>query len=531
MFQIKGDTIGEEFFSVSTNDSNYRNISKMGYFDVNTFLRPTIPVRGRFLGSFTSDLTKSADDVTLSFLSLLLLLLIEGLVTTLLLQSRNGKISIFGFAIKRTLELCRDFKVSKIVSWSHFSDERQRRRMNRTLFFFTISILIFTVIAEIFVLFLTSPRPRNVTNRSATLRIMQPVLPKWDKVYHHFRGSWNRPCRSGGLDGVNEGHTAIIVCIETDKDVKPPQLFERAIANVMVVITSRFHRYGADHDFTIGNDTTKYRTRAYYRLDDGRLRLMSAMEGLKKESEISDAMHKLLISYLCSAYQRETEDASMNLKRLNDLSIDFQPLGTEFVHVLPSRSLREEARSYRTVVEGILPQGLAAFHVAQNVFGGAAALKVVDGDTNDYFLDSLQIEEKEGVIWEETIRLVNWLSITIVLIISGLILLLLRFLLRPVSMAEIASYFVKGEVGAVLHRSPIELADHELGLFRIGPMISTVYNHTDFYDASHEEELGYYSQDYEEAMKDSGLCSEGWGGHKSCSSMTMSKDDVPQLNK
>lgn len=502
MFQVKGDTAGEKFFAFITNETNYRNISEMGYFDVNTFLRPIVPIRGRFSGNFTSDLT-SADDVALSFLSLLLLLLIEGFVATVLLRSRNGRISNFGFAVKHTIDLLRDFNVRRVFSHSNDPYERPRRRINRKLLFTALSVLVLTVAADTLVLFLTSLRLKEVTNEHATIRIMQPVLPKWDKVYHHFRGSWNRPCRHGGLDLVNEKDTAIIVCIETDKDVETPQLFESVLTNVKAVITSWFHCYGADHEFTINNDSTKFRTRAYFRLADGRQRLMPSMTGLTKETEIADAVHKLVVAYICSAYLRETRNENMSLKTINELSIDFRPLEKEIVNVLPGNSLREEARVYETVVIGVLPTGLAAFHVARNVFGGAAALKVVEGDTRDFFLDTLQLEERRAVIWAETIRLVNWLSITIALLISGLILIMLRLLLKPASTAEIAGYFVKSEVGALLHRSPVEMAEQELEFFHMESEEPRMVEEEGFYYAKRERALTTYSQGSDYSRGDS----------------------------
>lgn len=467
MFTIKGDTAGEQFFAFITNETNYLNISDMGYFDVNSFLRPTIPVKGRLARRFSSDLTQS-DDIVLSVLSLLLMLLVESLVTTVLLCRKNGKLDNLRFAVKHTVDLLRELNITGAFSRASSSKDNSKFQRNRMAIFLAASILIFTTILDTMILFLTSQREEIMTNKSVTIRIRQPVLPKWDKVYHHFRGSWNRPCRAGSLDDVNERHTRIVVCIHSDHDVESPQLFERASKSVKVTITSRFHTYGADHDLQIGDGGDKLRTRAYFTLSDSRQRLMGANKGLQNEAEITDALHKLFISYLCSAYLRETEDVTMNLQRLNNFYINFQPLGSEFLEILPGILFRQRARVYRTTVEGVLPQGTAAFHVAQNFFGGAAALKLVDGDQHDFFLDSLREEEVEATVWAERIRFLNWLAILIILVIKILLLFLLRYFLKPVSMADVAGHFVAREVQVFHQRSPVEVSDCELASFRIG---------------------------------------------------------------
>lgn len=466
MFKLMYDKDGKPFFGFVTSESNIRNISELGPNDINSFLRPILPVTKRATGMFTSALS-TRDDVLLAFLSLLLLLAIEGLVATLLLRSRNGHTSNFGFSVKQTVELLRDFNVRQVYS-KRGKRQLATQRINKKLVIIAVSILLFTFGLETSILFLTSTGLADVTNDTATFRIMQPVTPKWDKVYHHFRASWNRPCRSGRLDHVDQAQTRINVCITTTRDGEPPQLFELANDTVKAVITSYLHRYGADHELTINNENASYWTRAYFSLDDKKLRVMAVDARPSNEAQLVEVIHNLLISYLCTAYWKETKDERMTEERLNQMERDFDERPSREMNVLRDRSYKVEAAVYMTTIEGVLPRGSPAFHVAQNVFGGAAALTISKPDKKDLFVDETRVESVEGVVWREPVRLLNWLSLCLILILCVLTLSILRCWLRPVSSAEIAGIFVKGEVGAVLSRSPVELADNERRYFHVG---------------------------------------------------------------
>lgn len=465
MFEMLYDKDGQSYFGYVTNESNIRNVSEMDPYGINSFLRPILIVNKRATGPFTFDLT-ARDDVLLAFLSLLLLLAIEGLVAAFLLRSKDGHVSNLGFSVKQTVELIREFNIRQIYL-KRGREKILKQKLNKKLIIFAVLILMLTFGLETSILFLTSPGLANVRNDMATFRIMQPVTPKWDKVFHHFRASWNRPCRSGRLTHVDQAQTRINVCITTTRDGEDPQLFELIEDNVSATITSYLHRYGADHELTIGNDNATYWTRAYFSLDDKRLRVMAVDERPSNEAQLLEVVHRLFISYLCTAYLKETKDNSMTVEKLQQMSVEFSENGLFQINVLQDRSYKEQATVYKTTIEGFLPRGPPAFHVAQNVFGGATALVVSKADEKDLFVDNAQVAAVKGIIWREPIRLLNWLSLSFVLIIALLTLFVLRFQLKPVSSAEIAGIFVKREVGADLSRSPVEMADGERQYFRI----------------------------------------------------------------
>eukprot|EP00177_Eucheuma_denticulatum_P005588 GFKZ01010156.1.p1 GENE.GFKZ01010156.1~~GFKZ01010156.1.p1 ORF type:complete len:534 (-),score=81.17 GFKZ01010156.1:641-2242(-) len=464
MFEIRNSRREGEFFAYVTNETNIRNISTMGYFNINTFLRPILPVTERSTNPFTVDITAN-DDILLAFLSLILLLVIEGTVATFLLRSKNGLVSNFGFSVKQTIEFLRDFNIRSVYARRGAVTKSSRRSVNKKLILIAVCLLLFTFGLETCILFLTSPNISPVTNNVVTFRIRQPVTPKWAKVAFHNRASWNRPCRSARLEHVHQMETRINVCVITNRDGDLPQPFENITDSVRFTLVTRMHQYGADHTVTLDGNVTNYSTRAYFSLDDKKTRVMAAEPAPDNEPQLVETNHNLFVSYLCSLYNNEMPESEITIEMLNQFSIDFYHRDKENVTVIPGGNRTVEANVYETIVDGVLPTGLAAFHVAQNVFGGAAALVVAERDTTDFFADDGAVLDEEGIVWGESIRLLNWLTLTIFLVISLLVLTALRIFMKPASTAEIAGIYVKEEVGAILARSPVEVADEELEIF------------------------------------------------------------------
>lgn len=464
MFEIRNDRFNKEFFAYITNETNIRNISTMGYFNINTFLRPILPITERATNPFTVDLTPN-DDILLAFLSLVLLLVIEGTVATFLLRSNNGFISNFGFSVKQTVEFLRDFNIRSVYARRGAVTKASRRTVNKKLVLVAVTILLFTFGLEICILFLTSPNIAPVTNNVVTFRIRQPVTPKWEKVSFHNRVSWNRPCFSARLEHVAQMETRINVCVTATRDGELPEPFQNLSDSVRFTLISRMHRYGADHTIAVGDQVANYSTRAYFSLDDKKTRVMATEPAPDNEPQLVETLHNLYVSYLCSLFNAGMSESQITIDMLNELDIDFNSRGRKNVSILPGDSYTVSANVYETTVEGVLPTGLAAFHVAQNVFGGAAALVVAERDTADFFVDDGVVREEEGVVWGESVRILNWLSLTILLVVTLILLTVLRIWMKPASTAEIAGIYVKEEVGAILGRSPVEVADEELELF------------------------------------------------------------------
>lgn len=211
--------------------------------------------------------------------------------------------------------------------------------------------------------------------------------------------------------------------------------------------------------------------RVFFKLGDGKLRIMKSNETSSKEPEQMEIVHVQFLAYVFSLYRlayREI-DPAMNLERLRGLKFSFTKMDdVERIDVLqlPGNKELVSQRRYVTKVSGILPQGTRVLRLAQQHFRGLAAVVVADPDENDLFAEQGP-KKARAVVWKEMVRTVNWLSMVIVLLAGLFVLIVMRLYFKSVSTAEIAGVFVKKAVGADLYRSPLELEPHEKPYFRV----------------------------------------------------------------
>lgn len=510
-FQSTADKFGVAFFTLPLDGEPVRNVSafkKDGLNDIASFLNPFMNVTLRATGPFQSDLTKR-DDVVLAFLALLLLLLIESLATTIFLRTHHGSISHFGFCVKLFLEHARSFQLYHILPLRpHHSAKPppvKPRRLNSRLLAVASAFLLLTLGLEFAILLLTNRTPRNVLNSTATFRLMQPVIPEWQNLAFHLRGSINRPCESIIIQNVNQFATRISGCVATDLNFDNITLFSVNTNNLPMRITSRIHDYGADHTLAIGADTASYSARTFFTLGDRQSRLMRAFETARQEPDQLRLIHAQLVAYLFSSYRNalEQQDSSMNLTRLRSLELRFRrdgSGGTMDVLQLPGRSRNVTFRTYVTEVQGVVPNGIAALRLGHQFFRGMSAVVVRPGDAEDLFVES-GVGRVEVVSWQETVRRLNWLTMGIVVVATLVGLVVVRVWLRPATTADVAGAFVKRAVGADLGRSPVEIGVGESAYFKVAAeeVAGEVYQ----LGAETRESRGRESEEYERSR-------DGW---------------------
>lgn len=431
-----------------------------------SFLQDNVKVSPLATGLFTTDLT-DRDDVLIAVLSLLLLLVIEGIVSTLLLRTSNRTVSTFGFSVKHFVELARDFRFRSLF-------HTRSHRVNVKLLIFALVFLTSTFALEVLVLFLTAPSTRRVNNGKATIRLLQPITPEWLQVRFHSRASINRACTALSLAGVEQGRTSVSSCLTSDLTGGAEALiFEEVKGSVNVTIQSDLHRYGAEHKLTFGNETATYSARAYLALDDGQERLMSeAVDLAERNSEAVYHGHNLFIAYLFSSYVRATKDATITAERLNEI-LQEQSIGVGGpVEVLSRPGLKPVAvqtERYTTEFKNVPAAGDAvALHYAEAVFKAAIGISITNGDTSDLFMSDGRIRSEQAAVWGESARGLNWISLLFTLTGTLLVLVSMRFWFQPASTAEIAGMYVKGLVGANRARAPLQIAEGERRWFRIG---------------------------------------------------------------
>lgn len=123
---------------------------------------------------------------------------------------------------------------------------------------------------------------------------------------------------SVALSGVNQGQTGVSTCLKSSAVGGPLELFEGVSefvdGQIDIEVISDYHRYGSEHYLTLDNETTSFSTRAYFTLNDGKMRIMKAMtrQGPKSEKELVELAHRQFIVFVFSAYNKVVQDKEMN---------------------------------------------------------------------------------------------------------------------------------------------------------------------------------------------------------------------------
>lgn len=461
------DNRGNPYFLYIPSESTPQINTSLIQINISSFLQDSLQVSPLATGLFTKDLT-SRDDVLIAVLSLLLLLVIEGIVTTLLLRTSNRTVSTFGFSVKHFVELARDFRFRPLF-------HTRSHHVNIKLLIFALMFLTSTFALEVLVLFLTAPAPRQVNNEKASVRLIQPITPEWQQVRFHSRASINRACTALSLVDVEQGRTSISSCLTSDinGDARALLIFEEMKGAVNVTIMSELHPYGAEHMLAFGNESATYSARAYLALGDGEERLMREARdrGLRNPEAVYHG-HKLLIAYLFSSYARATKDETITAERLNQITITHQDGPGSRVDVLRrpgSEPVTVRSDRFTSKMENVPAVGNAvALHYAEAVFKAAIGISITAGDDSDLFMSDGSLSSKTAAVWFESARGLNWISLLITLAGTLIVLLAMRWWLKPASTAEIAGVYVKGLVGANCARAPLQIAEGERRWFRIG---------------------------------------------------------------
>lgn len=402
------------------------------------------PVR---TGRLSADLT-AQDDILIAVLSLLLLFAIEGLVSAVLLRARRGSLHAFSFSVRRAADLARDFRLRSLLP-----RRDSPRRLSPRLLAVAAAVVLLSLAAQVAVLLLTSPARRTVTNAEATFRLAGPFLPLWADVWAHAAAFVARPCAALTLVGVAPAATRISACLTSDLPPLPDAPFARAQGRITATLTSDLHAYGAEHRVQIGDDAANFSARAYFRLSDGRERVMPRA-GLRfdRQRKMHD-VHMQYIAFLFTAYARATGDEVMSLAQLeNRTSFIFDEQEGPLVDIIAVNRrrivIRRTSRRYVTTVRGVLPRGAAALQFARPVLKASIATMVAGPDDRDLIMASGSLGRADAVVWEEDFRHLNWLRLLIVLGSSFAVLTALRVALRPLGMAEIAGACVPDAAAA-----------------------------------------------------------------------------------
>lgn len=464
------------------NVTNLRNSSRpfdhtAHGFNYATFLAETLPVRPRLISIWTSDLT-NRDDIILAILSLALLLIIDSLISTVLLRTYNNNISNFGFSVKHFLDLARDFRLRNLIRGRRSSNSKSSKRpINYRLLLIASLTLIVTFGVEVAILYFSSPVFIDITNRLSAFTYEETILPHYPAIREKAGSAANRPCTSITLVDVNDrstidqGQTRITPCMTSTGDLNATEGFKRVTDETTLTFSTNTHEFGAEHSLQIGEHKANFRMIIYFNLQDSRRKLLRKRSQFFSQPEATYFIHQQFVAFLFNEYVNKTGDTSMSLSRLQSLKYE-QTVQDGPVIIITQINRQERFRKslstkHTTVVRGILPRGPPALRYAIAYLKGASGLSIKGPDLNDMDIGSSSTWAQERRMWREEMRRLNWLTLTIVVISSSVLLIILRLLLRPIGTAEIANTYVTRQVGAEIGRPVSTLGPDEKTSFAL----------------------------------------------------------------
>lgn len=482
LFNATTDASGIEYFFVNVSAINPEAFRPQDVYKDEqnscSMLAETLPLESRTTGRFSGDLT-SRDDLILAILSLFLVLLIESMLTTILLRSRDGMLSTASFSIRQFCQLVREIKFHHVFRGQLFKKRKSRPHINFHLVALSFFVFAFSLGLQIGVLVFSTPHLVDVTNDAVSFTFGQHFIPDRKEVWENGGIATRRTCTSIRLIAANprlkieQGRTSLQACLISNHSALEQwdSGFEKTEDLVNMTLTSEVHAYGTEHFVSIGDVTVSYITRVYYSGDDRKFRLMSSRgRHTTREAIRVDYVHKEIVAYLFSYYTRETNDTRMNLKRLQSLNFQFDVEDGQEIDVLQvngaERFFRVASSKYTTKVEAVIPQGVAAFRLIDSFLKGSSKVTTSSGTRYDLFLGSGNIFPRSSVLWRETSRKINWASLSILTSAVFLAVICLRHVLKPVSSPELAQAWVaKGLLASKRegHEGEIEKIDLTLG--------------------------------------------------------------------
>lgn len=438
-----------------------------------SFLSERFPVAPQSTNVFSTDLT-SRDDLIIAFLSLALILVIEGILTTILLRTYRGRISTFAFSVKHFIDLARDLHLYHVIPRFplHFSPRKFRHtsakhsrsngKVNWALLRIAVATLIFISGLEVLVLYLSTLQPITITNAKASFSLVENLIPHWPEIHANAESAPNKPCTTltivpyASNTRIEQGITRLAPCLNAKGHLTPNDQFEVAEDPVEVRITSDTHEFGAEHSITIGEHTARYRTVVYFTLHDRRRKILRKRSQYFTKQASVFYLHMQYIAYLFNEYVSKTGDKRMSAERL--ASLEFSHNVTHGPDIIVAEINKQQrfrmvtSVHHETIVTGVIPRGAPALRFAIAFLKGSTGIVLGGPDLNDLDIGSSSTWGAERGMWMEEERRLNWFMLCIILGVALGLFAILKFLLKPIGTAEIAGEFVVREVGADMGR-------------------------------------------------------------------------------
>lgn len=450
--------------------------------NIATFLQNEMRVSRVATGRFRTDITEDRDDILVAIFSLLFLLCTHAIVTSTLLRAGpGGRVSNHAFSLTQFLHLVRDFRMRHLFHGR--GRVAKRMPVDAHLVVVAMVLLLVTFSAEFLILFFSSPELVPVTNEIASISLAQPVAPEWDLVRKTSRTTMN-PCSVILLSGVEQRSTRITTCLTANL----PQFEAESFVNkyeddanpLKINITSDLHEYGTMHFITVGDVAAEYSAMAYYTLNDGKGRI--APDRILRGNRLPGMryVHNVLIAFIFSTYKHDTGDSRVTTELLTKLDINTQNTAGPDVDVIKINNVEKFVRvvsdRYTTTVMAPPIAAVPVLSFSRAVLKSIISVRVTGPDTKDLLMGSGARTESVAVVWYESSRTLNWLTLILLLAGALLVLFWVRFSLHSVSVADIAGLLVNKVVLADKERSPVEMEESENRTFYIG----VIHNGSDY---------------------------------------------------
>lgn len=427
--------------------------------NITSFLSHGFNVGLRFEDKFSSDIT-SQDDLIIAFFSLLIILLLESILAAFLLRSYRGRISNVGFSIQQFVELARSFRFSNLLRSSKSrspTEQRETLRIRRHLLIMAMTILILGFAIEGTILVLSSPETVVVDNDISSFSLIPIVRPDWNQIIDSGIADSLSPCNAIALLNANQGNTELSLCVSASDAIIRESDFT-APTLVDVVLQTKVHEFGLEHDITIGDKSIKYSVRGYFTLSDGRNRMLKQRLSRLRQQQRVAIIHRYLLAYLSSAYNQQVGSEQITLEEVKGTQINFTaktgpPI--RIIKVLREDRFREVVPlTHNSTFRARLPGGDEVFRFVHLFLKASSAVEVIGPDKKDLHMGTGDITVLPGGLWEEQRRALNWLSLFIFFIFAALALIFMRCIFDPVGTPEIAGVYANRTTGADSHRPP-----------------------------------------------------------------------------
>lgn len=430
-----------DFLNVT--DANQNGFYLFGYDD---FQVMDMPVAGILQRSIAG----RHEDFILGVISVMIIAVLSEIIQTILMRTRQSQVSLTGLHTAFALDELAHFRnVWAFITCRFRTSPRTRRVASNSLIIALLGLSLLA--AEVFAVFLTQPRRVFTTQYQYNLRGLQPAGTSIEMARHIDRVSTKKRCVTPSMTKSNQSREySISACIKRDSIRKMDKLDDVA---KYVEVGSWFHEAGSDHVVTFGNETQfgqhSIQTRASIMqgtigVTKGLLFYNRDTDNMTHASYLQMYMIRSAIEWNC---EQGFESRSCNTMKL-ELKIEGRDPSNETI-VLWEQGDEDVTKEVRGIVTRFIiniRRPYLAIEDALSVFAASAVIEEVRGKGMYVSMENGQREHGIEKLVSEEGRVAGIFLLIFIFIGLMMILIVLRILLRPVSLAQIAREIVPEEL-------------------------------------------------------------------------------------